>query len=88
MIGDTSPLSSHWARFAPEQPTVYEKVDYAPIAAQLAEELGYVEAGELDARLVLCRYTGRQLVGCAVLWGLLSDEARRLDRLRREAGLL
>lgn len=88
MSGDTSPLSSHWARFTPPGPTLYERIDYAPVAAQLTEELDYVEAGELDARLVLCRYTGRQLIGVAVLWGLLSDETRRLQRLRREAGLL
>lgn len=87
MIGDTTPLGSHWARYAPQQPTVYDKVDYTGLAAQLAEELGYVEAGELDARLVLCRYTGRQIVGIAVHHGLLSDETRRIHRLRQEAGL-
>lgn len=88
MSGDTSPLSSHWARYTPPGPTLYERIDYAPIAAQLSEELDYVEAGELNARLVLCRYTGRQLIGVACHWGLLSEASRRLDRLRRAAGLL
>lgn len=86
MTGDTSPLGSHWARYAPQQPTVYDKTDYSQIAAQLDEELGYVEAGQLAARLVLCRYTGRQILGAVCLWGLASEQSRRLFRHQREAG--
>lgn len=82
MTGDTSPLSGHWARYAPQQPTMYERTDYAPIAAQLAEELDYVAAGQLDGRLVVCRYTGRQLLGAMRVWGLTSERSRYLDRIR------
>jgi len=84
MTGDPTPLGTHWARYAPPPPTAYERIDYAPLAAQLAEELDCVAAGQLDGRLVLCRYTGRQLLGAQCHWGLLSDRARQLDAIRRE----
>jgi len=83
MSGDLTPLGAHWARYAPPAPTAYARTDYAPIAAQLAEELDCVASGQLDGRLVLCRYTGRQILGAQCSWGLLSDRARQLDAIRR-----
>lgn len=59
--------------------------NYAEVADQLAEELAYVAAGELDGRLVVCRYTGRQLLGAMVTWGLTSDRTRQLEAIRRAA---
>jgi len=86
MSGDTSPLGAHWARYAIPATETLPRIDYAPIAAQLAEELDYVAAGRLDGRLVLCRYTHRQILGITCSWGLLSDRARQLDAIRRGVG--
>lgn len=55
------------------------------IADQLAEELDYVAAGQLDGRLVVCRYTGRQLLGAMCHWGLTSERTRQLEAIRSEA---
>lgn len=86
MRGDTSPLSRQWAkppRPARAAPPTFPRADYAALAAQLAEELDYVAAGQLAARLVLCRYSHRQLLGAMREWGFDSARSRQLDAMRR-----
>lgn len=76
MSADTSPLSGYWRRSPVRDSRTSEEI--LSIADQIAEEMGYVEAGELHAELVLCRYSKRQVLGAMCHWGLTSDLSRRV----------